>query len=269
MPQASVNGVVLFYKTYGKGEAIVMIPGLGAGHTSWFRQIPVFKKRFRVVTFDPRGIGRSERLQKGYAFRVLADDVIGLMDHLSIQKAHVLGQSLGGLVAQEVAIDYPERVLKLMLVSSAIAGGDVNPTNPELMEALGYDGGATQVNFCKLDTRKTMHAVIGMSFDRLLYRKAMQFLSRFFVKEEMFDGLSDQLKAIAGHNTIDRVHQIKAQTLVITGAKDRIVSPDGSRALAARIPNAKLVMVEGGSHGFNVEMAARFNREVLGFLGAV
>lgn len=268
MPQANVNGVRLYYKTYGQGEALVMIPGLGAGHESWFRQLPAFKKRFKVVTFDPRSIGRSDRPKQPYGFRDLADDVIGLIDHLGIGMAHIFGQSLGGLVAQEVAIDYPDRVLKLVLVSSTVAGGDTNPTNPELMEALGYAGGTAEVDFSKLDTRRTMNTVIGMSFNSPLYRKALQFLSRFFVKPEMFDGLSDQLRAIAGHNTIDRLHLIQARTLVITGAEDRIVSPRGSEVLADRIPNAKLVMVKGGSHGFNVEMTALFNREVLEFLGA-
>lgn len=268
MPQANVNGVKLYYKTHGQGEALVLIPGLGAGHDSWFRQLPAFKKHFKVITFDPRSIGRSERPERPYGFRYLADDVVGLMDHLGVERAHIFGQSLGGLTAQEVAMDYPDRVLKLVLVSSTAAGGDTNPTNPELMEALGYAEGATEVDFSRLDTRKTMNAVIGMSFNKPLYRKAMQFLSRFFVKPEMFDGLSDQLRAIAGHNTIDRLHLIQARTLVMTGAEDQVVSPRGSEVLAARIPNAKLVMVKGGSHGFNVEMTARFNREVLEFLKA-
>lgn len=269
MPQANVNGVKLYYKTHGQGEALIMIPGLGAGHTAWFRQLAAFKKHFRTITFDPRSIGRSERPREPWGFRALADDVVALMDHLGIEKAHIFGQSLGGLVAQEVAIDYPHRVLKLILVSSGVAGGNVNPTNPKLMEAMGYAEGTTEVDFSTLDTRKTMNIVIGMSFNKLLYRKALQFLSRFFVKPEMFDGLSDQLRAISGHNTIDRLHLIRAQTLVITGAEDQIVSPRASEMLAARIPNAKLVMVKAGSHGFNVEMTSRFNREVLGFLKAV
>jgi pimeloyl-ACP methyl ester carboxylesterase len=268
MPQANVNGIRLFYKVQGQGEALVLVPGLGAGHTAWFRQLHAFKKHYQVIAFDPRSIGRSDRPKQPYAFKALADDVVGLMDHLAIKRAHILGQSLGGLVAQEVAIDYPDRVLKLVLVSSTVAGGDTNPTNPELMETLGYRGEDKDIDFSKMNTRKTMNAVIGMSFNNRPYRKAMQFLSRFFVKPEMFDGLSDQLRAISGHNTVDRLQLIKAQTLVITGAEDRIVSPHSSEVLADKIPNAKLIMVKDGSHGFNVEMTSRFNREVLDFLRA-
>jgi 3-oxoadipate enol-lactonase len=268
MPQANVNGVRLYYKAHGEGEALVMIPGMGAGHTSWFRQLPAFKKHFKVVTFDPRSIGGSERPEQPYDFRSLADDVVGLMDHLAVQRAHILGQSLGGLVAQEVAMDYPDRVLKLILVSSTIASRDASLTNPALMEELGVKEGATEIDFSKVNARKTMSVLIGLSFDKWAYRIAMRGLSGFFVKQEMFDGLSDHLRAIAGHSTVDRLHLIKAQTLVMTGAKDRIVSPRASETLAANIPNAKLVMVKNGSHGFNVEMRSRFNREVLDFLRA-
>jgi len=268
MPHTTVNGIRLYYRAYGQGEALVLIPGLGAGHTAWFCQLSAFKKHHKVITFDPRSIGRSDRPKQPYSFKALADDVVGLMDQLGISRAHILGQSLGGLVAQEVAIDYPDRVLKLLLVSSIVAGGDTNPTNPALMETLGYRGEDKDIDFSKVNTRKTMTVLIELSFSRRLYRTAMQALSRFFVKPEMFDGLSDQLRAISGHNTVDRLHLIKAQTLVITGAEDRIVSPHSSEVLAGRIPNAKLVMVKGGSHGFNVEMTSRFNREVLDFLRA-
>jgi pimeloyl-ACP methyl ester carboxylesterase len=266
MPLSDVNGIRLYYQSHGQGEALVLIPGLGAGHEAWFRQLPAFKKHFRVVTFDPRSIGRSDRPKQAYSFKAMADDVVGLMDQLSIGKAHVLGQSLGGIVAQEVAIDYPDRVMQLVLVSSNIAGGDDNFVSPDLTETLGITSEGQQVDFSKLKTGKTMAALIGLSFHKMLYRTAMQLLSRFFVKPEMFDGLSDQLRAVTGHSTIDRLHLVKAQTLVITGADDKIVSPRASELLAAKIPNARLVMVKGGSHGFNVEMTSRFNREVLDFL---
>jgi 3-oxoadipate enol-lactonase len=268
LPQASVNGIRLYYKTYGHGEALVLIPGLGAGHTSWFRQLPALKKHYQVVAYDPRSIGNSDRPKEPYGFKTLADDVVGLMDHLGIGKTHVLGQSLGGQVAQEVAIDYPDRVAKLILVSTLAAGDDTNPPSPALMEVLRHAEGTTAIDFSRMDTRRTMNALIGMSFNKPLYRKAMQWLSRVFVRPQMFDGLSDQIGAISGHSTIDRLHLIKAQTLVITGAEDRIIPPHSSEVLASKIPNAKLVMVDGGSHGFNVEMTSRFNRELLDFLRA-
>jgi pimeloyl-ACP methyl ester carboxylesterase len=243
------------------------VPGIGADHSSWFRQLSAFQKYHRVIIFDPRSIGKSSRPKEPYAFRALADDVAGLMDHLGIGKAHILGQSLGGIVAQEIAIDYPDRVLKLVLVST-LAGGDAEGVNPALTGTFGPAEGAADAGFSGMDTRKTMNTLITMTFNKWPYRKAMQIMSRLFVKPAMFDGLSDQVGASAGHTTLDRLHLIQAPTLVITGAGDRIIRPQSSERLAARIPNARLVTVKGGSHGFNLEMAARFNREVLDFLRA-
>lgn len=267
MAYADLSGIRLYYQVRGQGEALVLVPGMGADHRSWLRQLSAFQKYHRVIIYDPRGIGRSSRPKEPYAFRALADDVAGLMDHLGIGKAHILGQSLGGIVAQETAIDHPDRVLKLVLVST-LAGGDAEAANPELVKTLGPADGAAGTGSSAINTQKTMNALIGMSFNGVLYRKAMQIMSRFFVKQEMFDGLSDQVAAMAGHTTLDRLHLIQAPTLVITGSADRIIRPEASERLAARIPNARLVTVIDGSHGFNLEMAARFNREVLDFLRA-
>ncbi len=273
MAYTQLNGIRLYYQAQGQGQTLVLIPGMGADHSSFFRQVPVLRRHYRVVTFDPRGLGRSSRPGEPYAFRALADDVAGLMDHLGADRAHVLGQSLGGIVAQELAIDYPSRVDKLILVST-LAGGDAEGTNPALTATFGPapgaagpgSSGAGGTRFPGMDTRKTMDTLIALAFNRWAYRTAMQLASRWFVRPEMLDGLPDQVAAIAGHTTIERLHLIQARTLVITGDGDRIIWPQASERLAAGISGAKLVMVKGGSHGFNLEMAGRFHREVLDFL---
>ncbi len=249
----------------GQGEALVLVPGMGADHNSWLRQLPAFSRHYRVVTYDPRGLGRSSGTTEPYPFRALADDVAALMDSLGIDKAHVLGQSLGGLVAQEVAISHPGRVLKLVLVST-LAGGDEAGLDPALDEALGAGRAAAGPGASGAGARNTMDALIASSFNRWTYRTALQLLCRLFVGEKMLAGLPDQEGAAAECHTIDRLHLIQAPTLVITGTDDHVIRPCASELLAARIPGAKLVMVRGGSHGFNLEMASRFNREVLGFL---
>ncbi len=267
MAYADLSGIRLYYQVRGQGEALVLVPGMGADHFSWFRQLSAFQKHYRVIIFDPRGIGKSSRPKEPYAFKALADDVAGLMDHLGIGKAHILGQSLGGIVAQETAIDYPDRVLKLVLVST-LAGGDTEAVSPDIVKTFGPSDGTGAAGSSVVDTGKTMKALIAMTFNRWPYRKALQIGSRLFVKPEMFAGLSDQVAAMAGHTTLDLLHLIQARTLVITGSADRIIRPVASELLASRIPGASLVMVKGGSHGFNLEMAGRFNREVLDFLRA-
>src|SRR4030042_6341962 len=115
MPIATANGIQINYKVEGQGDPLVMIMGLGSPRGGWSSQAPFFKKYFQVVIFDNRGVGKSEKPEGPYSTRMMADDAIKLMDHLGIKKARVLGASMGGMIAQELAINYPERVSKLVL----------------------------------------------------------------------------------------------------------------------------------------------------------
>jgi pimeloyl-ACP methyl ester carboxylesterase len=119
MPTTSVNGIKLYYEVHGKGKPFILIQGLGGGHQAWFLQVQALKKHFRVITFDNRGTGRSKQLSgEPYTIKTMADDVIGLMDDLGFDKAHILGLSLGGMIAQEIAISYPHRVDKIILCNT-------------------------------------------------------------------------------------------------------------------------------------------------------
>jgi pimeloyl-ACP methyl ester carboxylesterase len=115
MPKANIHGINLYYQVHGEGAPLVMVQGFGGGHRGWFFQTRAFKKYFQVIIFDNRGIGRSDKAPGQYTVRDLADEAIGLMDYLHIDKAHILGMSMGGMVAQELAINYPDRLKKLVL----------------------------------------------------------------------------------------------------------------------------------------------------------
>jgi pimeloyl-ACP methyl ester carboxylesterase len=267
MPIAHVNGTDIFYRASGQGEPLVLIMGLGANHSSWGPQIPAFKKHYRIVTFDSRGIGKSARATEPYTLRTLADDVIALMDHLGMDNAHVLGVSLGGMVAQEIAISYPQRVRKLVLVSTTPGGGGPEDVHPELLKAMGLKEGSSPVGAGSVDPKKFIGPLVSLAFNRRLYRLFLVPVAKIYMRLGGFEGIAAQMKAVEGHNTRDRLGLIKASTLVITGDADRLVPPSLSDVLASQIPNARLVKVEGGSHAFHFEMKKRFNREVLDFLG--
>jgi pimeloyl-ACP methyl ester carboxylesterase len=115
MPIARLNGVSIHYHVEGRGDPLVMIMGFSAGRLGWLPQIPFFRKHYRVVTFDNRGVGRSDKPLGPYSTRMMADDTVRLMDLLGIEKAHIMGLSMGGMIAQELAIEYPQRVMKLVL----------------------------------------------------------------------------------------------------------------------------------------------------------
>lgn len=265
MPKAPVNGISIYYEVQGKGVPLVMIQGFAGNYKAWFFQTRVFKKYYKVIVFDNRGIGKSGMSGVPYTIKTMADDVIGLLDYLNIDKAHVLGLSLGGLVAQEVAISYPERVIKLIL-GSTFAGREVNDVNPELMKTLGVQEGSTDIDVKSIDFRKLMNFMVSAAFNRWLYRMVFVPLSKYSTRSIDAEKYLSQMQSVSGYDTLERLHLIKAPTLVLTGTADRIISPDMSDLLASHIPDSRLVKVKGGSHAFFMEMSGRFNKEVLNFL---
>lgn len=267
MPKANVNGIDIYYEVRGQGEPLILIMGHGAGHLGWRFYARAFKKYYKVITFDNRGIGKSGGRGQPYTIRTIADDTVGLMDHLGLDKAHVLGASQGGMIAQEIAINYPERVGKLILVSTTHGGWEVSEAHPDVLRVMGVKDSPDEVDFRSVDIGKWIGVLISLSFNKRLYRMLLVPVAKVYMKWVAgVEGIIGQLEASPEYDTRDRLHLIEAPTLVMTGTEDRIMPPQHSDVIASRIPNAKLVKVEGGSHAFLVEMRGRFRQEVLGFL---
>jgi pimeloyl-ACP methyl ester carboxylesterase len=266
MPKAKINGIDIYYRVQGDGEPLVLIMGLGGESGDWILQGRAFKKHFRVITFDSRGVGKSDKTSESYTIKTMADDVIGLMDHLGVDKAHILGVSMGGMIAQEVAIDYPERLRKLILVSTTPGRDETGRHFPELLSAMGLKSDFSDEDIKGVDIGKVMTSLNSYSFSsRVLKAVAVPFC---WVRTKLFgvEGLKKQFEAAMTHSTLDRLHMIKGPTLVIAGTEDRIVPLRSSELIAERIPDARLVKIEGGSHTLIAENRGRFNKEVLGFL---
>jgi 3-oxoadipate enol-lactonase len=268
------NVTIPNYTVQGRGEPLVLIMGLGGPKEAWGFQANAFKRHYRVITFDNRGVGQTAVGQQAITVEVMADDTLALLDHLGIDSAHILGYSLGGLVAQEIAIRHPERVKKLILVSTVAIGAEPDEISAGMAKRLGLEPAGSQRDVTSADLQKLMRLVAERSFNRWAFRTVMRFqltLMGFLLRHHPGrmkggDGLAAQFMAAASANTLERLGSIQARTLVLTGAGDRLVDPEASRVLASRIPNAKLVMIEGGSHAFAIEMRRQFNRAVLEFL---
>jgi pimeloyl-ACP methyl ester carboxylesterase len=221
-----------------------------------------FRKHYRVITFDNRGVGKTDKPGGVYSMKMMADDTVGLMDHLGIEKAHICGVSMGGMIAQEIAINYPERVGKLILGCTA-AG-----RTGSLGTILGLGEDYTDDEVRSLPIMKFANFLTSYSFNKCLYRMFMVPMAKVYARFSSPAGLTGQLEAVLAHNTLDRLHTISAPTLVITGAEDRLIAPGSSEELAHGIPDARLVKIEGGSHSFFIEMRGRANKEILDFLRA-
>jgi len=266
MPKAKVNGININYGVYGHGEPLVLIMGFAGPKLGWIFQKCFFKKHYQVVTFDNRGVWRTDKPNGPYSTKMMADDTVGLMDHLGIKKAHILGVSMGGMIAQELAINYPERVQKLVLGCTYASQDETGGWTPEYYKGIGFDDNSSNDELEKVAIGRLLTTVFSLSFNNRLYRMLATLLARMYAILLSTKGVRAQHEALLGHNALDRLHEIKAPTLVIAGIQDRLIRPSSSETIADRIPNAKLIKVKDGSHSFFIEMKGRFNREVLAFL---
>jgi pimeloyl-ACP methyl ester carboxylesterase len=257
MPLAKLGDININYKVDGEGDPLVMIMGFSSPMIGWYYQTPFFRRHYRVVTFDNRGVGESDKPQGPYSTKMMAEDTILLMDNLGIEKANVLGASMGGMIAQELAINHPERVTKLVLACTYACQDEKSGSTPEMAK------------LALLPPKNMANAMMGLAFNKPLYRFTFSLLSRvwsMFTAASDTVGIEGQRMACWNHNTLERLHLITASTLVIVGTGDRLIKPASSEAIAGRIPESRLVKVKNGSHTFMVEMRDAFNREVLNFL---
>jgi 3-oxoadipate enol-lactonase len=258
VPVVSTENASIDYDVRGAGPALVLINGLGFGRWGFFKQVPSLSRHFATITFD----ARSERDPEGVVAG-LAGDVADLLGHLRINRAHVLGASLGGLVAQRLALSRPDLVARLVLVSTGHGG-----RGSERM-SLGAMG--KMFGFGALSLRKAARRGLeGATSERYRAENPDEFDR--IVEKRLADSPSlasyyGQARAGSRFDASGEVRRISSPTLVIHGAEDRYMPPANARALAEAIPSAKLRVLEGAGHLVFVERAAEVNQEVVAFLG--
>jgi pimeloyl-ACP methyl ester carboxylesterase len=261
---ADANGARLYYEVYGEGEPLLLIMGLGANHLSWTLQIAAYSREFQVIVFDNRGTGQSSFPEGAdYTIPLLADDAAALLDVLRVDSAHVYGISMGGMIAQEMALRHPEKVRSLILGATTPGGPNAVPPEAEALRSLIEQGAAVD--------RSLNPALLDVLFSPGYLAKHSSELVAAFQGMRDYPATSTeaytaQLRAVARHDTYDRLPDIKAPTLVLHGTDDPLLPPANGRILAERIPGAKLVLLEGARHGYPVEKQAEADAAVLEFL---
>jgi len=254
-----VNDVELYYEMSGRGPHLVLIEGLGVATWIWERQIPELSKDFTVLAYDNRGVGKSSKPAGPYTIRMMADDLAGLLDSLKIARAHILGISMGGFIAQDFALRYPQRVDRLVLVSTSAGGPDHVPMAPEVLaQVLATEGEPRAL------TRRKLALAYSESF---MQSEAVEHLIDLRLQDPQPPAAYlAQATAGATFNLSDQVHRIQAPCLILAATGDRLVPVANAYQLAKKIPNSRLKIFEGFGHQFFVEDAAAFNREVKQFL---
>ena len=257
MPVMITESTSIDYDINGDGPPLVLISGLGFGRWGWFKQVPAFSRYFRTITFDIRG---ERRLENGVDD--LVREVVSLLDHLGVKKAHVFGVSLGGFVGQELALLRPDLVDRLVLVCTSYGGrGPESMSVQALWDMLGWGSFSPEGvvrRGLKTATSEAYRAKHEEEFEQL-------------VSWRLADSPSDasyyeQARAGAGFDLSRDVGRITSPTLVIHGAEDRYVPVANAAALAGAIPGARLRVLEHAGHLVFIERFADVNREVVSFL---
>ena len=276
MPTTASNGIDLYYEVHGSGDPLLLIMGLAGDSIAWMFQRDAFAERYRTIVFDNRGVGRSSKPAGPYSIAQMADDTVGVLDAAGVDRAHVVGVSMGGMIAQELALRHPARVRSLVLgCTYARPDGGVTGT---FEESLAFFGGARNadgsiaVDLGRVDPLAFIQRLLPLTFTPQFIMtelpKLMQVFSGALAHGFSMEAIMGQVAATQAHDTLERLAAIRCPTLVLTGDSDRLIPPSNSDQLAAGIPGAQLVKLRGGSHGFNFETPDAFNAEVLRFLAA-
>ncbi|MBV8768230.1 MAG: alpha/beta hydrolase [Hyphomicrobiales bacterium] len=243
--RAHVNGIQLAYEIRGSGPPLVLVMGYRLNSRAWPSEfITALARRFTLVLFDNRGTGMSDKPTSGYALANIAKDVCGLLDFLNVPRAHVLGYSMGGAVAQELACRYPERVHKLVLCATLCGG-------PRTV----YAGPAVT---------SVMRSLVGLSAHEaaeriatVTYAPAYLAQNRERVDEQMLREIAEptplhaadlQFQAFVDFDSSRALPDLRAPTLVLTGDQDRLIPPGNAKILAKLIPDSRLVILPGLAH---------------------
>ncbi len=269
MATARINDIDIHYEQHGdpQNEPVLLIMGFVMNAGAWGAQIPALAERYRVTAFDNRGAGRSAQPDGPYTMQQFVADTAGLLDVLGIERTHVVGASMGGMIAQEFALTYPDRVRSLVLMCTT-PGGPHSAGHAEL-------AGRAEEAFAIEDIAASMTPERARDFALELFTP--EFLAQpgsgfahmagsTMQYPSSLAGMKGQMRAILGHDTFDRLPKISAPTLVLAGDADPMVLPENSRILASRIPGAELELFPALRHGFNAEQPDRVNRVVLDFL---
>lgn len=263
MPKIAANGIVFYYEIHGSGPALVLLEGLGYASWMWNRQVEELAKHFTVVIFDNRGVGYSDKPEMEYSIKLFAEDTAEVMRALHIEKAHILGVSMGGFIAQEFAILYPEMVDGLILCSTSFGGPNSVPIPQETLDIM-MQGGSKDGSI-----EKARYAVsTALNLETIAEHPD---IIDFIIEQQRENpqpkhAYQRQLYAGASFNSEARVHTIWAKTLILAGRGDRVVPCENARLLHEKIPNSKEIIIEGTGHLFLMEKPDVTNRLIINFL---
>jgi 3-oxoadipate enol-lactonase len=256
------DGARLHWETHGSGDPVLLIMGLGSNAYGWHRVIPWLAERYETIAFDNRGTGRSDAPAGDYTIAQMAADAAAVLDAAGHGSAHVVGASLGGMIAQRLALTSPHRVRTLTLLCTTPGGRNAARASDAVMAGLvsgGEDPAAVyRKNAWFLYGDETRARFPERIEEDLVYRAKIPTQPA---------GYFGQLRAAMGHDTWDELATLAVPTLVVHGDADLLIPTENGTRLAERIPGAELVLVPGAGHMLQADAGDTVRETVLSFLG--
>jgi 3-oxoadipate enol-lactonase len=263
VPHADANGQRLYYEIHGEGEPLMLVMGLSADHLAWALQIPAWSQQFKVIAFDNRDVGQSSYAEDHYEIADLAQDALALADTLGIDSFHLVGVSMGGAIAQEMALAAPDRIRTLNL---CVTFAQIGAWGANLARLWGSHRRL-------ISHEEHIDNLMLRCFSEALYEnpEQVQFVRNMMLSNphpQTADGFVRQLEASSRHHAADRLGQLTMPVQVIGAEYDVLVPVWKSREVADLIPGSRLIVIEGAPHGIQLENAEEFNRLVADFASA-
>jgi 3-oxoadipate enol-lactonase len=263
MPIAEVNGQRIYHEVHGDGEPLLCVAGLACDTLVWIPQIQAFAEAHRTVIFDNRDAGQSSTAEGDYDIADMARDALALADHLELDTFDLLGVSMGGTIAQEIALAAPERVRTLTLAVTWPAGSAYTRAVARVWSA----------RVAQISREQHVDELMLLNHSEGFYDQPemVEFIRTAMLNNphpQSPEAFARQLGASSRHDASDRLGSLSMPTHVIGGEYDILVPVWKSREVASLIPDSKLTVLEGAPHGLSVERADEFNAAVLGFIRA-
>ncbi len=276
MSYAYIDGLKLAYICQGKGFPIIFIHGYGGNKEFWSPQIIDISKFFKTIAFDIRGTGESDRPNIPYTMNMLADDVLGLMTYLDITKAHIIGRSFGGMIAQNFVLKYPQKVEKLVLIATNYGKSDtewvnlIQNSNLERIQLLRKDP--------YLAFKQEARLVYHVKFRKEMEENPKKKIFNLFSMEDLIKSTTinpprtqdviNQANAMKTHYTLEKLAEIKHKTLLIAASHDRLIPLSVMQEINNLIPNSFLKVIQNSGHFMTQSKAPEVNKILIEFLNS-
>lgn len=248
MQPVDIGDIELAYEQRGRGKDLLLVAGIPGTARDWWPFAERLVDSFTVTAFDNRGSGEAEKPEDYYSIEGMADDAAGLIAALGLEDPHVFGISMGGMIAQELAINHADTISKLVLGCTHCGGEQVVPPAADVNEAFGYDGD----DWARRIELLAPHA-FAPDFPEAQPDVYEEFVETKAADPQPLFAYRRQLGAVARHDTSDRLDAIQARALVLTGTDDAVIPAENSDHLHSLIPDSRLEHVDGAGHLFIVE----------------